>query len=64
MQTTEQPELPTVNLAALERLAIVQALKAQAGNRTRAAQILGLSVRSLQRKMNGMGIQDRPPSNG
>ncbi len=38
-------------LARLERAAVVHALKVHEGNRTRAARSLGISVRTLQRKL-------------
>lgn len=43
--------LPTLNLAALERAAITQALAASDGNRTRAARLLGIHVRTMHRKL-------------
>ena len=39
------------SLAALERAAVLRALRAYQGNRTRAARALGISVRTLQRKL-------------
>ena len=45
-------ELPTgLTMDELERLAIVHALEQSAGNRTHAASKLGISVRTLQRKL-------------
>ena len=38
-------------LAELERAAVIQALKVHQGNRTQAAKSLGISVRTLQRKL-------------
>jgi DNA-binding NtrC family response regulator len=46
---------PGTSLAALERAAIEQALALHSGNRTRAAQDLGISVRTLQRKLKAWG---------
>lgn len=43
--------LPTLNLAALERAAIAQALAASNGNRTQAARLLGIHVRTMHRKL-------------
>jgi DNA-binding NtrC family response regulator len=40
-----------VSLQEMERVAIENALEAHAGNRTRAARSLGISVRTLQRKL-------------
>lgn len=45
------PQLPTLNLDELERAAIVQALEKCSQNRTKAAQVLGIDVRTLQRKL-------------
>jgi DNA-binding NtrC family response regulator len=45
-------DLPTgLTMEELEQLAITQALEQFSGNRTRAAQKLGISVRTLQRKL-------------
>ncbi len=41
------------DLDAIERLAIERALIATAGNRTRAAKLLGISERTLRNKLNG-----------
>ena len=38
-------------LADLERMAVMRALEERKGNRTRTAQSLGISVRTLQRKL-------------
>jgi DNA-binding NtrC family response regulator len=47
-----QAELPSgLTMEELEKLAISQALDQFSGNRTRAAQKLGISVRTLQRKL-------------
>lgn len=44
------------DLATLERLTIDRALKAAAGNRTKAATMLGISRRTLQRKLKESGL--------
>jgi DNA-binding NtrC family response regulator len=44
-------ERPLDTLAQLERAAVMQALKVHQGNRTLAAKSLGISVRTLQRKL-------------
>jgi two-component system response regulator FlrC len=44
--------MPTVPLKAMEKKAIFQALDHTNGNRTHAAEILGISVRTLRNKMN------------
>jgi len=43
-------------LQRLERSAILQALEQQGGNRTRAAEVLGVSVRTLQRRLKEWGV--------
>jgi DNA-binding NtrC family response regulator len=40
-----------LNLAALEKIAILQALDQTKGNRTQAAQVLGISIRTLRNKL-------------
>ena len=44
-------ELPTLDLGELERAAIAQALGVSKGNRTQAARLLGIHVRTLHRKL-------------
>jgi len=50
---------PGMSLADLERAAVEQTLAHHGGNRTRAAENLGISVRTLQRKLKAWGVQDR-----
>ena len=45
-------ELPLISLAELEKRHIDQVLKYTGNNRKQAASILGISVRTLQRKIN------------
>ena len=47
--------LPSLDLMEVERRVIEQALALTKGNRTRAAQMLGINVRTLRRKLNGGG---------
>lgn len=49
-------ELPTLNVADLERQAIVEALRSSQGNRREAATLLGLSERTLYRKIDEYGL--------
>lgn len=46
-----KPQLAGFTIAELERLAITQTLQMVGGNRTKAARKLGISVRTLQRKL-------------
>jgi DNA-binding NtrC family response regulator len=60
---------PGTSLEDLERAAVEQALSQHHGNRTHAAKTLGISVRTLQRKLKawGMPVTSFPnagPSNG
>ena len=45
----------TLNLRELERVTIVRALATTAGHRQRAAELLGISERTLRNKLNGPG---------
>jgi DNA-binding NtrC family response regulator len=47
---------PGTSLEDLERVAVEQALAQHHGNRTHAAKTLGISVRTLQRKLKAWGI--------
>jgi len=47
---------PGTTLAEMERAMIRRTLERTGGNRTHSAQILGIGVRTLQRKMRGYGI--------
>jgi DNA-binding NtrC family response regulator len=50
-------EIPAgMSLAEIERKAVEVALDQHHGNRTRAAASLGISVRTLQRKLKAWGI--------
>jgi hypothetical protein len=45
--------VPTLDLTDIERQVIDHALTLSGGNRTRAAALLGIDVRTLRRKLNG-----------
>lgn len=51
----------TLNLQDLERQAILNALERTMGNRTHAAHTLGISVRTLQRKLKQWGLESPTP---
>jgi DNA-binding NtrC family response regulator len=62
---------PGTSLEDLERVAVEQALAQHNGNRTHAAKTLGISVRTLQRKLKAWGMpvmtnfpSNRQPGNG
>lgn len=44
----------------MERQLISKTLESTGGNRTHAAKILGISLRTLRNKLNEFGLQDRP----
>jgi DNA-binding NtrC family response regulator len=52
------PEPDILDLSKLEAIAIEKALKTTNGNRTKAAELLGISVRTLRNKLNGPGRTD------
>jgi len=45
-----------MTMAELEHNAIFSTLEEQEGNRTRAAKVLGISLRTLQRKLKEYGV--------
>jgi two-component system, NtrC family, response regulator AtoC len=49
--------LPTLDLAELERIAIEHALERTGWHQGQAAEILGVSARTLHRKIRGLGLQ-------
>ncbi len=60
MPTTNAQEIPTgLTMEELERLAITKALDQFGGNRTHAANRLGISVRTLQRKLRQYELERR-----
>jgi DNA-binding NtrC family response regulator len=55
-----QPRIPTgLTMEQIERLAITMALDEHGGNRTHAANLLGISVRTLQRKLRQYELERR-----
>lgn len=61
-QVSEEPRLiarPLATLAEIEKQAILETLKAMGGNRTKTAERLGIGRRTLIRKLNEYGVNDR-----
>ena len=60
-EETRYTFMPTVSLKEMEEKVIFHALDQTNGNRTHAAEILGISVRTLRNKLNEyrekMGVQ-------
>ena len=56
--TMASPAADILDLSKLEAIAIEKALKTTGGNRTKAAELLGISVRTLRNKLNGPGRPD------
>jgi DNA-binding NtrC family response regulator len=56
--------LTTLNVAEVERTLIARALEMAGGNRTRASELLGISVRTLRNKLNSPsdGPEEDQPS--
>lgn len=58
-------DLRGMRLQDLEDAALLTALETAEGNRTHAAKMLGISVRTIQRKLKTMGwLADEPGRNG
>ena len=57
VKTTEVAVDSGMTLADIERVVIMETLKRQNFNRTRAARVLGIGIRTLQRKLKQYGQQ-------
>ncbi len=55
----EEKSLPFLNLFLLEKEAIIKALNETGGNKTQAAKLLGIGLRTLHRKINEYNIIER-----
>jgi DNA-binding NtrC family response regulator len=56
------PSRVGLTLAELERLHVIETLASVNGNRTRAAKLLGIGIRTLQRKLKEYRIETVPAS--
>ena len=57
MQSTIPPPIPGATLAELERYAIIKTLEACEGSTAKAAEILGISIRTIQYRMHAYGLR-------
>ena len=57
----EPPRFADLNLDTIERQAVLQALERSQGNRQRAAKLLGMGLRTLQKKLKEYGLTTRRP---
>ena len=55
----EPPRFADLNLDTIERQAVLQALERSRGNRQRAAKLLGMGLRTLQKKLKEYGLTSR-----
>ena len=55
----ETPRFADLNLDTIERQAVLQALERSQGNRQRAAKLLGMGLRTLQKKLKEYGLTTR-----
>jgi DNA-binding NtrC family response regulator len=74
MPAPEQPAMPAAPLAPeapkpsllplseIEKKAILDTLVAAQGNRTKAAELLGISIRTLRNKLNEYRLEDGVPA--
>lgn len=54
--------IPGATMAELERYAITKTLEAYGGSTAKAAQVLGISIRTIQYRMHQYGLRRRAPS--
>jgi DNA-binding NtrC family response regulator len=57
-EAPEKVVLTSLDVGAAESRLISRALEVSGGNRTRAAELLGISVRTLRNKLNGQSVPD------
>src|SRR5262249_80399 len=59
-QSSQPPSLfAELNMSTIEKQAILQALDKTGGNRSKAAQLLGIGLRTLQTKLKEYGMTER-----
>jgi two-component system, response regulator RegA len=56
----KMPQVPGATLAELERFAILETLKATGGSTSKAAEMLGISVRTIQYRLHEYKLANRP----
>ncbi len=56
---TETAEVVPVTLREMERRLLARTLEATGGNRTRTAELLGISIRTVRNKIRAYGLEDR-----
>lgn len=59
LNSNDSKNLPYLNLSLLEKEAILKALEETSGNKTQAAKLLGIGLRTLHRKLNEYNIVER-----
>ncbi len=59
VSSSQPPRFPDLNMDTIERQAILQALERSRGNRQRAAELLGMGLRTLQTKLKEYGLTGR-----
>jgi len=59
---SEPPKPGLLPLSEIEKKAILDTLVAAQGNRTKAAEMLGISIRTLRNKLNEYRLEDGVPS--
>jgi two-component system, NtrC family, response regulator HydG len=62
--TTGNIRIPGATMAEIEKYAILATLEACDGSTTRAADLLGISIRTIQYRLNEYGVTARVPSRG
>jgi DNA-binding NtrC family response regulator len=61
--SSSEPSADTMTMDEIERRAILDALEKTGGNRTQAAEMLGIGLRTLQRKLKEYRLTGRAGGN-